>query len=685
MTSHVLVQDLGLNKTRSTHYPQWKVREGAAQINITVDGVAVRAEEGDTIFVAAAKAGINIPAMCSDPRIKPSGDCGMCVVELEGAPEPVKACETKILEGMQVVTKSDALTEIRRPILNNYLSNHNAFCAPPCTYRCPANIDIPGYLGLIAQKKYVEATALIKEKLPLPQIIGRVCPRPCESVCRRAQVDHEQPVAICSLKRFAADRARELGAITQPKPKAPTGKKVAVVGAGPAGLTTAYYLALEGHKVTLLEAQEAAGGMLRYGIPPYRLPNQVLDDEVNDILSLGVELKTNQRLGRDYMLDTLTDKYDATFLAIGASIGKMARIPNETVPGVMPAVDFLAKVNRGERVDLGQSVVVIGGGFTAADAVRTARRMGAPNVTLSYRRTRKEMPASPHEIHDCEVEGVKLDLLSAPVRVEVNEQGRAVGLICQRMQLGEPDASGRRSPVPVPDSEYLIPADTVLLAISQDVDVKSMQITDIKTTRWGSIEVDEATMKTNLTGIFAGGDASLGAATAVEAIGAGRRAAFAIDAYLRGADDREIAKVIEIERPKFFDIGAFPKQHAELTEMPALPQEDRISVFGTDVTPGDTGALSATGAFLEVELGFTEEQAVTEAERCLQCVCQASGKCDLQKYSLEFGAGTKEYKGPLAFAGNGSKAGKAIAAGREETNGSGKSSKGGSETVQEGA
>ena len=649
MTSHVLIQDLGLKK-HSGHHGQWKINENAVRVTITIDGKPVQAEVGDTVLIAARKVGIEIPSMCSDNRTQPNGDCGLCVIEVDGNQAQVKACETLVRDGMEIVSQSEALTETRRVILNNYLSNHNAYCLPPCTFRCPANIDIPGYLGLIAQKKYVEATALIKEKLPLPQIIGRVCPRPCESVCRRAQVDEEQPVAICSLKRFAADRARELNAITQPKPKASTGKKVAVVGAGPAGLTAAYFLALEGHKVTIFEAQEAAGGMLRYGIPPYRLPNQVLDDEVNDILALGVEIQYNMRLGTNLTLDALQEKFDATFLAIGAMVGKMARIPNETVPGVMAAVDFLAKVNRGERVDLGQNVVVIGGGFTAADAVRTARRMGAPNVTLSYRRTRKEMPASPHEIHDCEVEGVVLDLLSAPVEVKVNEQGRSVGLVCQRMQLGEPDASGRRSPVPVPDSNYLIPADTVLLAISQDVDVKSMKITDIKTTSWGSILIDDKTMKTNLTGIFSGGDASLGAATAVEGIGHGRRAAYAIDAYLRGADDATIAKVIEVERPKFFDIGARPKQKAKLTEMPVLPQEARVSTFGTDIAPGDTGALSATGAFTEVELGFTEEQAITEAERCLQCVCQAAGSCDLQRYSLEYKAGTKQYLGLQAFA-----------------------------------
>ncbi len=652
MTTHAMVQDLGLNTGR---YPEWKKKEGVALFNITVNEQTFLAEEGDTILVAARKAGIEIPSMCSDSRTNPNGDCGLCVVEIDGDPTQIKACKAPVYEGMTVVTETEALAETRRVILNTYLSNHNAYCLPPCSFRCPAGIDIPGYIGLIAQKRYVEATALIKEKLPLPQVIGRVCPRPCESVCRRSQIDEEQPVAICSLKRFASDMAREIGEATQPEPKAPTGKNVAVVGAGPGGLTAAYFLALEGHKVTIYEAQEEAGGMLRYGIPPYRLPDQVLDDEINDILAMGVDLKLNHRLGTDIMLPDLTDKHDAVFLAIGAMIGKMASIPNETVPGVMAAVDFLAKVNRGERVDLGQNVVVIGGGFTAADAVRTARRMGAPNVTLSYRRTRKEMPASPHEIHDCEVEGVVLDLLSAPTEVKINEEGRAVGLVCQRMELGEPDDSGRRRPIPVKGSDYVIPADTILLAISQDVDVDSMQITDIEKTRWGSIEIDEATMKTNLPGIFAGGDASLGAATAVEAIGHGRRAAYAIDAYLRGADDATIAKVIKVDNPKLFDIGAFPKQPAKLAEMPVTPQEERVSTFGTDIAPGDTGAKSASGAFTETELGFTEEAAIIEAERCLQCVCQAAGSCDLQKYSLQYGAGTREYAGPLAFAGKDNK------------------------------
>ena len=358
MTTHAMVQDLGLNTGR---YPEWKKKEGVALFNITVNEQTFLAEEGDTILVAARKAGIEIPSMCSDSRTNPNGDCGLCVVEIDGDPTQIKACKAPVYEGMTVVTETEALAETRRVILNTYLSNHNAYCLPPCSFRCPAGIDIPGYIGLIAQKRYVEATALIKEKLPLPQVIGRVCPRPCESVCRRSQIDEEQPVAICSLKRFASDMAREIGEATQPEPNAPTGKNVAVVGAGPGGLTAAYFLALEGHKVTIYEAQEEAGGMLRYGIPPYRLPDQVLDDEINDILAMGVDLKLNHRLGTDIMLPDLTDKHDAVFLAIGAMIGKMASIPNETVPGVMAAVDFLAKVNRGERVDLGQNVVVIGG------------------------------------------------------------------------------------------------------------------------------------------------------------------------------------------------------------------------------------------------------------------------------------------------------------------------------------
>lgn len=613
---------------------------------LEIDGKSVLAMPGETILLAARRAGIDIPAMCADPRIEPTGECDLCHVVLDGRPDHVKACMTEAREGMKVRTESPELTALRKRRLDTYLSDHNAYCQPPCQAACPAGIDIAGYIDLILQKDYAGSTALIKEMLPLPGVLGRVCPRPCEEPCRRRQID-EAPVAICALKRFAADRAAESGRPTQPEPKPATGKRVAVVGAGPAGLSAAYYLALEGHKVTLFEAQKKAGGMLRFGIPPYRLPNDVLDKEIDDILSLGVELKTNQVMGRDFQVETLREQgYDAVFLSIGAMAAKPARIPGDDAEGVMSAIKFLADVNWNETVDIGKRVIVVGGGFTAADAVRTARRVGASEVTMMYRRSRKEMTAAAHEIHECDVEGVKLELLTAPVSVRV-ENGRAVGLISQRMELGEPDESGRRRPVPVEGSDYFTPADTILLAIGQDVDARSLNQGDLGLDeRWGSIEVDESTTMTNLPGVFSGGDCVSGAATVVEGVAGGRRSAMAINAYLNGGDEAAMAAAAYRFVPQFFDIGANAKSDAPMHDMPVLDGEGRLNAFAR---AGHGGDVDNDEAFREVETGFTEETALEEAARCLMCRCQAAGICTLQKLSIRYGAGTKTYLGKEAW------------------------------------
>lgn len=633
-----------LTKSNRTHAASDR-NETAAECTITIDGKPVVARLGDTIFAAARRAGIAIPALCADPRIKPTGGCNLCQVEVAGKTGTVKACMETIADGMQVRLETDALAAARKSQLNSYLSDHNAYCQPPCQTACPAGIDIAGYIDLIAKRKYVAATALIKEMLPLPGILGRVCPRPCEDPCRRKQIDGK-PVAICALKRFAADKAAASGLPTQPVPKPANGKRVAVVGAGPAGLSAAYYLALEGHKVTILESEKEPGGTLRFGIPSYRLPNHVLDQEINDVLSLGVELKVNQRLGTDYQIDDLKAQgFDAIFLSFGAMVGKEGGLANEDAPGVMSAVKFLARVNWGERVDLGERVIVVGGGFTAADAVRTARREGASDVTMMYRRTRNEMTAAAHEVHECEVEGIRFDFLAAPVRVVVDDGGRSTGLLAQRMELGEPDRSGRRRPVPVEGSEYFTPADTILMAIGQDVDSAALNESHLKVNKWGHIVIDETTMMTNVRGVFAGGDCATGAATVVEGVGAGRKGAYAIDAWLKGADSAGVAAAIWRETPRFFDIGAEAMSKAQLAEMPVLDAEARVAAFRSSK---HVGSVDGDGAFAEVELGFDEETAVQEAGRCLLCRCQAAGSCELQRLSLAYGAGTKVYRGKEA-------------------------------------
>ncbi|WP_170162604.1 formate dehydrogenase subunit alpha [Methylocystis hirsuta] len=613
----------------------------ARSCRFTLNGLEVEGRIGESILSAANRAGVDIPSMCADPRMDPAGECGLCMVHVSGHQEPVKACSTLVAEGLVVEGETPTLAAIRKARLTEYLSNHNAYCSPPCQAACPAGIDIAGYINLIGKGKFVEATALIKQMLPLPGILGRVCPRPCEADCRRLQIDG-QPIAICSLKRYAADKAAESGLPTQPEPKPATGKRVAVIGAGPAGLSAAYYLAIEGHKVTLLEGEKEAGGTLRFGIPPYRLPDDVLNREIAEILSLGVELKTSQWMGRDYQIESLlAEGYDAAFLSVGAMAGKRAGIQGEDAKGVRSAIDYLRRINWGERVDLGRRVIVVGGGFTAADAVRTARRGGASEVVMMYRRTKNEMTASTHEIHDCELEGVTFEFLAAPVEVVV-ENGHAVGLRAVRMALGEPDESGRRRPTPVEGSEFVTPADSILMAIGQDVYPDVLNEPCLATNRWGHITSDTATMRTNLPGVFAGGDCSTGAATVVEAVAAGRKGACAIHAFLNGADDRGIAKAIERPIPKFFDIGATARQPAAMAEMPTIAPKTRVESFS---------ANGAGRAFDEVELGFSDVQAQTEAERCLQCVCQAAGVCSLQKYSLAYDAGTLDYVGEPVPAG----------------------------------
>ncbi len=606
------------------------INESGKPVSIFIDGRHVQVGSHMTVLEAAQMHGVYVPTLCHDPRLAPVARCGLCLVEI-GEQDMVHACETPVSEGLEVVTLNPRITEARRQRLNELLSNHNAYCEPPCHYACPAGIDIPGYLGAIARGEDAEAVRIIKERLPLPRIIGRVCPRPCESACRRTQVDGK-PVAICQLKRFAADKAgAENGGAAIEVAAPPSGKRIAVIGSGPSGLTAAYYLALDGHDVTIFEADEAAGGMMRWGIPPYRLPREVIDADVADILKLGVQLRLSTRLGEDLTFVSLLDeqKYDAVYLAIGAQTGSTGGIKGaEEGQGILTAVEFLRVGNAGEwKEPLGKTIVV-GGGFTAIDAARSSLRLDASEVTLVYRRSREEMPATADEVDEAEEEGVDLRLLTTPLSV-VREDGKVVGLLCQQNRLGEPDQSGRRRPEPVPGSEFTIAADTVILAIGQEVDSSDVDDQCALTPK-GTIAVDKLTLLTSRKGVFAGGDCETGPATVVEAIAAGRRAAIAIDAYVNGESPEAACAApgarLERHRPAFFDIGAKPICEASRSPMPVLEPEERHN-------------------FEEVELGFGEETARTEAARCLQCTCHEASRCELQRLSVRYGAGSTVFTG----------------------------------------
>ncbi|MFA6235181.1 MAG: FAD-dependent oxidoreductase, partial [Bacteroidota bacterium] len=421
-------------------------------VTLTINGQQVTASPEKSILQVCHEQNIDhIPTLCYDEKLPPFGACFLCVVEMEGQNRMFPACSTKVQEGMAINTSSQKVRRARKTCLELILSNHYADCFGPCRLNCPADVDIQGYMSLISMGKFTEAVALIKEKNPLPSVCGRVCTRKCEVNCRRTLVD--SPVGIDFLKRYVADQDM-IGDMWKPELKEDNGVRVAIIGGGPAGLTCAYYLALEGYRPVIYESLPHLGGMLRYGIPEYRLPKDVLDKEISWITDLGVEVHTQRTLGKDFGINDLFDQgFRSVFVGLGAQVGKPMAVENEEAEGVLSGVEFLRQVEMQTQPDIKGRVVVVGGGNTAIDAARTSLRLGADEVILLYRRTRKEMPANEIEIVAAEEEGVQMQFLAAPVRVNV-EENRMKSIRNIRMELGEPDASGRRRPVVVEGSDF---------------------------------------------------------------------------------------------------------------------------------------------------------------------------------------------------------------------------------------
>ena len=484
-----------------------------------------------------------------------------------------------------------------------------AVCQPlfkaPCQHTCPVELDCPGYIALIKDGKYEDAYKLIRQRLPFPMSVGRVCDHPCEVKCRRAQVD--EPVSIRDLKRMASDYAHDHGIEFVPpmKPKKP--ERVAIVGAGPAGLTAAYELGCEGYSVTIFEALPVAGGMMAVAIPEYRLPKQILAAEIDDILKLGGELRLNTKV--DNIDNLFAEGYKAVFICCGAHKGDKMGIPGENMEGVSDAIEFLRELNLGKKPSVGKRVAVVGGGNSAVDAARAALRVGAEEVHILYRRERKDMPAIIEEIEAADEEGIHIDCLTAPTKV-LSQKGKVSGVECICMELKGFDSSGRRSPQPIPGSEYTIAVDTLIEAIGQRPDTPFVKDGEVKLNNSGTIVADPRTLATGRPGVFAGGDAVTGPKTVIWAVAAGQRAATSIKRYLQG----------ELLSP-FVERDGY-----EAVAVPTIPPTDEEVKEKARIHPSHIDPREFTSSFREIVLPFHPEEAREEAARCLRCDLEESGE-----------------------------------------------------------
>jgi len=594
-------------------------------MNIEINGNSIVAEDGISILEAARRADIYIPTLCFVAGKNSETPCGLCSVEVTGREGLIQACNTPIKEGMVIATDSEAIIEHRKGRLTVLAETHFGDCKAPCNLTCPGQINVQGYIAHVAKGEYEESVRLVMERNPFPFSVGRVCPRFCETRCRRILVD--EPVSINHLKRFVADwcMTNKID-LKIPREKA-TGKRVAIIGGGPSGLTAAFYLARNGHDVMVFEGAPKLGGMLRYGFPEYKIPKDVLDYEISTILRTGVSVKLNQVWGKDFSLQDLKDQgYDATLITIGAPVDEPLSIPGASLPNVLPAIKFLKDINNGKEGNYGNRAVVIGGNNAAMEVARALIRSGNQSVTVVYPRAKTEMAANQRNIREAEKEGVQFLLMASPVQISPADNGLDVELM--RMKLGEPDARGIRHPEAIPGSSNIIQVDTVISSLGQmacggekftggDLE-ESLVLTPAK-----NIKSSPRDFLTNVEAVFAAGDAANGPRSVIQAVVAARRAAINIHAQITGQPKEPAESRFNFHRGRTFDdvdLRNFEGINVKLREkMPERPPE------------------ICTQDFDEVKLGFTEKMAVREANRCLSCGCTAFDRCDLKKQSIDLG------------------------------------------------
>ena len=589
-------------------------------IEFFLDGKAVTAEPGQTIMAVAKANGISIPGLCGEPRISKTTSCFVCVVKDKKTGKFLPSCSAFPSAGQEIEVTTPEVLEMRRTALNLLLSEHNGDCEAPCTIACPAHADVEEYVRAAGNGDFEKALQIIKERIPMPLTIGRVCPRFCEKQCRR-NIDGE-PVAINEFKRIAADKCYD--SFMEDLPEL-CGKKVAVIGGGPAGLSAAYYLRKLGFSATIFDMMPAAGGMTRYGIPEYRMPKNLLDKEIAHFEKMGIAFEFGKKLGENLLLDDLKAKYDAVVIAVGCWQASGMRCEGEEL--ALSGIDFLRNVIENNCVaDNPGKVLVVGGGNTAMDCLRTSVRLGSDSVSCIYRRGEAEMPAEKIEIHEAKEEGVLFQFLTAPVKLEKRED--KLVLTCQKMVLGEPDASGRRKPVPEVGSDFEIVADTVIAAIGQKTDAPA----GIPVNRYGCVEVaaDGVTVGDKL---YAAGDCVSGAATVVEAVASGRQAALAIARDLLGAEMPQ-ENPINVSRGKWQDLtrNELVVLRDNLSDAPRhkltyIPLEERKTTFK------------------EVCATMSEKLIAEESTRCIECSCSDKTDCKLRKFAGEAGCKVDAYNG----------------------------------------